>query len=148
MKFLKSSSLIKITGFSGSNALIFSYDDLNCGSTKTTSARLIEYSTATSDADQTVASTLFLEAASFNFEENKVEGIIKQLFDYYLNYIDKTIDEKEDIIKLAVCDYIAGMTDRYAVCKYEDLFIPKSAQNKKSDEQIFKLIGISGVYAK
>ena len=53
-----------------------------------------------------------------------------------------------DIIKLAVCDYIAGMTDRYAVTKFEDLFIPKSAQTKKSDEQIFKLIGISGIYAK
>ena len=81
-------------------------------------------------------------------EENKVEGIIRRLFDYYFDYIDKTIDEKEDIIKLAVCDYIAGMTDRYAVTKFEDLFIPKSAQTKKSDEQIFKLIGISGIYAK
>lgn len=81
-------------------------------------------------------------------EENKVEGIINQLFDYYLSYIDKTISEKEDIIKFAVCDYIAGMTDRYAVCKYEELFIPKSAQNKKTDEQIFKLIGISDIYAK
>ena len=40
------------------------------------------------------------------------------------------------------------MTDRYAVCKYEELFIPKSAQNKKTDEQIFKLIGISDIYAK
>ena len=40
------------------------------------------------------------------------------------------------------------MTDRYAVTKFEDLFIPKSAQTKKSDEQIFKLIGISGIYAK
>ena len=81
-------------------------------------------------------------------EENKVEGIINKLFDYYLSYIDKTISEKEDIIKFAVCDYIAGMTDRYAVCKYEELFIPKSAQNKKTDEQIFKLIGISDIYAK
>ncbi len=81
-------------------------------------------------------------------EENKVEGIIKRLFDYYFDYINKAIDEKEDVIKLAVCDYIAGMTDRYAVTKFEDLFIPKSAQNKKSDEQIFKLIGIDGVYAK
>lgn len=81
-------------------------------------------------------------------EENKVEGVVRQLFDYYCDFINKNINEKEEIIKRAVCDYIAGMTDRYAVSKYKDLFIPKSSQNKKSDEQIFKLIGIDGIYAR
>ena len=28
----------------------------------------------------------------------------------------------------AVCDYIAGMTDRYAVYKYSELFIPATWQ--------------------
>ena len=28
-------------------------------------------------------------------------------------------------VERAVCDYIAGMTDRYALNKYKDIFLPK-----------------------
>lgn len=28
----------------------------------------------------------------------------------------------------AVCDYIAGMTDRYAIAKFEEYFMPKAWQ--------------------
>ena len=36
----------------------------------------------------------------------------------------------EDGLERAVCDYIAGMTDRYAISEYEKLFIPKVWQYK------------------
>ncbi|MGM0395428.1 MAG: deoxyguanosinetriphosphate triphosphohydrolase [Bacillota bacterium] len=65
-------------------------------------------------------------------EDDKAEYIIEVLFEYYQKNFDrlpsehlgiyKGIDaEKEDII----CDYIAGMTDRYIVKLYMDIFVPK-----------------------
>ena len=32
---------------------------------------------------------------------------------------------EEESVETAVCDYIAGMTDRYAVMKFQELFEPK-----------------------
>ena len=61
---------------------------------------------------------------------DKVENIITSLYEYYLNYpeklpmeLNKLIPEfdKEEIVK----DFIAGMTDRYAINLYDELFIPK-----------------------
>ncbi len=64
-------------------------------------------------------------------EEAKVLGIVDGLFDYYLknpeklNNEYKTVLEKEGIER-AVADYIAGMTDHYAISVYSDIFIPKA----------------------
>lgn len=66
-------------------------------------------------------------------EEEKAQRIIKQLYKFYMDNFHEIPDEhkdfytdfiynKEDII----CDYIAGMTDRYVISIYKDLFIPKS----------------------
>ena len=33
--------------------------------------------------------------------------------------------EGEDLA-IKVCDYVAGMTDRYALMKYEEYFLPRS----------------------
>jgi dGTPase len=65
-------------------------------------------------------------------EEEKTEYIITELFNYYLKDLEKLpkehlkiyehVDsEKEDII----CDYIAGMTDRYVVNLFTNNFLPK-----------------------
>ena len=65
-------------------------------------------------------------------QEDKAKQVIKQLYRYY---IDKTHELPEAYIerfqsgdskKQIVCDYIAGMTDRYAIHKYCDLFFPSS----------------------
>ena len=53
------------------------------------------------------------------------------LFEYYSKNPDKLPEEFEFIIEnegaeRAACDYIAGMTDRYAVHTYENLFVPRS----------------------
>ncbi|WP_138159272.1 deoxyguanosinetriphosphate triphosphohydrolase [Peptoniphilus catoniae] len=64
-------------------------------------------------------------------ENEKIEHLITTLFNYYkkdisripkenLKIYDKIEHTEEDII----CDYIAGMTDIFAVKLYEDLFIP------------------------
>lgn len=61
----------------------------------------------------------------------KVEVVIKSLYEYFLKN-DKKLPEdlqqiaKTDGINEAVKDYIAGMTDRFALNIYTDLFVPKS----------------------
>ena len=60
-----------------------------------------------------------------------IYGIVDGLFDYYLknpqklNNEYKTVLENEGIER-AVTDYIAGMTDDFAVYKYKEIYIPKS----------------------
>ncbi|MBQ9961689.1 MAG: deoxyguanosinetriphosphate triphosphohydrolase [Firmicutes bacterium] len=61
----------------------------------------------------------------------KVEVVISSLYDYFLKNPKKLPSDlrkiaKEDGVNEAVKDYIAGMTDRYALTVYTDLFVPKS----------------------
>ena len=58
-------------------------------------------------------------------------GRLRRLFDYYAAIPDKLPPEYQAIrvnegVERAVCDYIAGMTDVYAVEQFKDAFIPKS----------------------
>ena len=64
-------------------------------------------------------------------EEAKVLGILVKLYEHFCENPDKLPDEYKDIYEQegadrAVCDYLAGMTDRYVIAVYEDLFIPLS----------------------
>ena len=65
-------------------------------------------------------------------EEKKVPVLLKILYQYYEQHIDEMPDEYVQLISngeaepRVVCDYISGMTDPYAVQKFEELFIPKS----------------------
>lgn len=64
-------------------------------------------------------------------EETRAIEMIKWLYEYFLIHPDempaeyKVIREKEGVER-AACDYIAGMTDRYAVHTFEELFVPRS----------------------
>lgn len=73
---------------------------------------------------------LNLEAKS---EEAKVTGIIEGIFNYYLDYPEEMPEDyrkiaEKDGLKLAVSDYVSGMTDKYAIHIYEKLFIPDAWQ--------------------
>ena len=69
-------------------------------------------------------------------EERKVPGLLKILYQYYEEHIEEMPDEYVQLIEggqkehRVVCDYISGMTDPYAVQKFEELFIPKSWPNQ------------------
>lgn len=77
-------------------------------------------------------------------EENKVKGVIYGLFNYYESLLKKEMPNlNEDEIKQTVCDYIAGMTDRYAIQKYKDIYIPQSFQRNSGDEFLFTLAKIN-----
>ena len=63
-------------------------------------------------------------------EEVRGMDILKRLYDYFFHHLDELPEEyrrfaEQDGPDRAVCDYIAGMTDRFAVARFEDLFIPK-----------------------
>ena len=60
-----------------------------------------------------------------------LQELLRRLFDYYRREPDKLPPEFQDIrmeegVERAVCDYIAGMTDNYALEIYHTLFIPRS----------------------
>lgn len=63
-------------------------------------------------------------------EEAKAELLLKKLYAYFIEHTDKLPDEYRSIMKKtdadrAVCDYISGMSDGYAVDLYTELFVPK-----------------------
>ncbi len=66
-------------------------------------------------------------------EEGKAQYMIEQLYDYYTNHVEKLpeeyikrIWELGEPVGRTVCDFIAGMTDRYAVMRYQDIAIPRT----------------------
>ncbi len=63
-------------------------------------------------------------------EESKARDIICRLYEYYVTHPQMLPDSFAaqldfDGIPRAVCDYIAGMTDQYAIYKYSEIFVPQ-----------------------
>ena len=62
-------------------------------------------------------------------EESKAKAMLQRLFEYYVNHPEALPEDFQpqlsfDGMERTVCDYIAGMTDNYAVDKYTEIFIP------------------------
>ena len=58
---------------------------------------------------------------------------MRKLFDYYYSHPDKLPADfipqlYFDGISRTICDYIAGMTDKYAIYTYSEIFIPTAWQ--------------------
>lgn len=69
-------------------------------------------------------------------EEVKAVDMIKNLYEYYICHMDKLpekylqrISEGKSTKEQNVCDFIAGMTDAYAVKMFQEFFIPESWKN-------------------
>lgn len=63
-------------------------------------------------------------------EEKKAEEMLERLYEYFVKTPEQLPNEYKKALEFypterVVCDYIAGMTDRYAVTLYRQLFIPK-----------------------
>lgn len=63
--------------------------------------------------------------------EEKAKNLLIQLYLYFMKKphilpveFVEMIENEGETIERVVCDYIAGMTDRYAISKFYDLFIP------------------------
>lgn len=70
-------------------------------------------------------------------EEVKAKRLIESLFAYFVNSPDELPGLYKNMlkdydVKTVVCDYIAAMSDRYAVKVFSDIFIPKGWQNTKN----------------
>ena len=66
-------------------------------------------------------------------QEGKAEAMIKQLYTYYCEHVDLLPKEYITLymsgkatVERAVCDYVAGMTDSYAITKFREATIPTS----------------------
>ncbi|MHB1420637.1 MAG: deoxyguanosinetriphosphate triphosphohydrolase [Bacillota bacterium] len=63
-------------------------------------------------------------------EESKAKRLVRELYYYYQEYPGTLPAEKQSAInnfglERVICDYIAGMTDRYATAQYINLFVPQ-----------------------
>ena len=66
-------------------------------------------------------------------EESKAKAMLQRLFEYYVANPNAMPEDFQpqlsfDGMERTVCDYIAGMTDNYAVYKYTEIFIPNGWQ--------------------
>ena len=66
-------------------------------------------------------------------EERKAKDVLKRLFDYYFTHPEALPEDFQpqlsfDGMERTVCDYVAGMTDNYAVDKFNEIFIPTGWQ--------------------
>lgn len=64
-------------------------------------------------------------------QESKAEQMIKKLYQYYMEHMELLpneyrimMEEQNEAVERVVCDYVAGMTDRYAVAKFKEIMIP------------------------
>lgn len=62
-------------------------------------------------------------------EESKAKDMLQRLFEYYYTHPEALPEDFQpqmsfDGLERTVCDYIAGMTDNYAVDKFTEIFIP------------------------
>lgn len=65
-------------------------------------------------------------------EETKAQELLEELFSHYMDHPGDMSEEFLEMIakgeekEIAVCDYISGMTDQYAIYKFNEYFIPNA----------------------
>lgn len=70
-------------------------------------------------------------------EEHRAMELVERLFYYYMEHVEKMPEQYRNMLSAGekkervVCDYIAGMTDQYAIAKFEEIFVPKAWQVDK-----------------
>ena len=62
-------------------------------------------------------------------EESKAKDMLSRMFEYYMTHPEALPEDFHPQLSFEglernVCDYIAGMTDNYAIDKYTEIFIP------------------------
>ncbi len=74
---------------------------------------------------------LYINSAA-KTEEGKAQLLLKSLYEYYIEHDTELPREYVEAVWIrgeswsrAVCDYISGMTDEYAMDRYKELFLPR-----------------------
>ena len=68
-------------------------------------------------------------------EETKAKDMLQRMFEYYYTHPEAMPEDFQpqlsfEGLERTVCDYIAGMTDNYAVDKYTEIFVPLGWQTR------------------
>ena len=68
-------------------------------------------------------------------EDSKAKELLIKLFEYYVAHPEKmpqtyTENLEGEGVERCVCDFLSGMTDRYAIETYNELFVPKIWRGK------------------
>ncbi|MBQ8323422.1 MAG: deoxyguanosinetriphosphate triphosphohydrolase [Clostridia bacterium] len=63
--------------------------------------------------------------------QERAERMLTQTFEYFMKHVDKLPKPYLNLLERdgkerVVCDYISGMTDRYAISVFENIFIPST----------------------
>lgn len=67
-------------------------------------------------------------------EEEKARGLLRQLYFYYMEHFERIPKKYVRMLmegekkERVVCDYISGMTDQYAIAKFEEYYLPLAWQ--------------------
>ena len=95
----------------------------------------IKFSPKIGDALASLRSFLFRKVykhSEAKVEDEKVKRVVELLFSYYMAHPEEIPDFRIKATRVVrVCDYLAGMTDRYAISVFNDLFIPRVWSIKK-----------------
>ena len=83
---------------------------------------------------------VYEDSSPAKLEERKARNVIRELFFLYCDMLKPVCEESK--IERIVTDYISGMTDRYAVEKFKENFIPKGLQCGAKEDYLFKLAKI------
>lgn len=64
-------------------------------------------------------------------QEEKAQRMLELMYKYFVNNVEKLPNEYKKIVEKegkerGVCDYIAGMTDSFAIYKFREIFLPSS----------------------
>ena len=123
------SELSEILGYTHSNRINTMVTSVIEGSKELDDIKITpEVGEATKKLREFLFDRVYLNSAAKK-EEQKAVGMLKQLFGYFCKYPEKMPEfyynnTKEEAVERCVCDYVAGMTDRYAIELYKELFIP------------------------
>lgn len=84
---------------------------------------------ATEELRQFLNDNVYYNEISYR-EFKKSYKLLEELYQYFLDNPDRMGTElldpaQEQTLQQRVCDFIAGMTDRYALRAFEDIFLPK-----------------------
>lgn len=83
---------------------------------------------------------IYADNSPAKLEEVKAKKVIRELFFLYTDMLKPICEESK--IERIVTDYISGMTDRYAVERFRENFIPCGIKTSAKEDYLFKLAQI------
>lgn len=79
-------------------------------------------------------------------EETKAKNLVKQLHSHYCEILKNNFGNTNlKAIERTASDYISGMTDRYALFKFEEIYLPSPLIRVNQDEFLIKLAQMNGL---